>query len=135
MKKNIVFQISELVGCFIFLFFTVWFYDYLKIVSIGDFNSRPLLILSILFPFVFGILIRFPRLILRWKNYYGFNYIRFFIIVMPGVIIIFQYLIAVLFETKLWFSFSFNTMFYYLFSMWIGVSLLDCFKVNQKSID
>ena len=130
--KNIAPHLLELIAGFILLFAADRILDYLNDISSHNFSLIPVAVFNILYPFVFGLLIGLPRLMLRWNKYHGFNTTRFIILAVPGMIIILQYLIAVIVQTRMWFMFITHSKFYPFFAIWIGVVLVDCFKANSN---
>lgn len=133
--KDIVLRLLELTA-FAVMILTLYFVESsIRNFSELNYSLKPLICFAIVYPLFFGALIRLSDLVKRKGSQNRFDWIRFLIVVLPGVIIIAQTLIAVVFETNIWFGFmllSYNVT-RPLIGIWVGANLIDCIKKSDNN--
>ncbi|KQL37451.1 hypothetical protein [Psychrobacillus sp. FJAT-21963] len=134
---------------FLFIFFStavigIIFYlgmDYqvkLREESAITFNLKPFLIFASIFPVLFGLLLRLPKLIIEIKNkkQWAFDWIKFITVGIPSLYISMLPLLA-FYTTNLFFSKAFillgDTTFTSIAGIVFGYVLLDSLKSNNSS--
>lgn len=127
-KKRIAYYIIELVGFIAFILFTTWLNNYIQDIGRKTFELIPYLIFHMMYPIIFGALTRVPALISRRHLSHRFNLIRFLIVVVPGGFMIGQYIVGMIFSTRILFMFATDPMFTQLVGFWVGAVLIDCIK-------
>ena len=102
---------------------------------IYDYKLIPLVSFVSIYPLLFGVLIRLPDLIKRWRTQNRFDWARFLIIVLPGIIIITQTIISVIFGTQFSFKFMFDSdsVARPLIGIWVGAQLADSIKGKTQN--
>ena len=95
----------------------------------------PLIIFTVVFPIILGMLLRLPKLILEWKQYnkWSYDWMKFFVVALPNLFVL---IIFVLSYFKL-----FTVMHVFIVGDYIlptvvglvfGYVLLDCIKGSNS---
>lgn len=129
--RNIALHIVELALFAALLFLITWGYTHFREITALTY-SVLFFLYTIIYPVIFGVLIRVPGLIKRWHKKNKFNWIRFLVVVLPGLVVITQIVISIIFETKIWFLFATDSIFLPLLGIWVGATLIDCIKGKEN---
>lgn len=100
-----------------------------------DFNSYGYVRLAyvIVYPIIFGVLIRVPSLIRRWPSGKQFHWLRFCVLVAPVLLLFAQVYSAFLFGISVWLPlFATSSVALPLLGIWAGVNLTDCIKGKER---
>jgi len=95
----------------------------------------PLMIFTVVFPIILGMLLRLPKLILEWKQYnkWSYDWMKFFVVALPNLFVL---IIFVLSYFKV-----FTVMHVFIVGEYIlptvvglvfGYALLDCIKGSNS---
>lgn len=132
-KKRAIFYVIELVGLLAFIFFARWLSNYLEKIGETNFDMMPSFIFQLIYPIFFGALTRVPALISRRHTNHRFDMMRFLIVAVPGLFLIGQFLVSLLFETKILFMFVVTDMFMQLVGFFAGAVTIDCIKGKSNA--
>ena len=128
--KDTILRLSELAALAVMIVIFYFAESSIRGWSESNYSFTLLFCFILIYPLFFGALIRLSDLIKRRGTQNKFDWIRFLIVVLPGIIIIVQTLIAVVFRTNLWFGFVLmsDNLARPLIGIWVGAHLIDCIK-------
>lgn len=61
-----------------------------------EFLFRPLMIFTVVFPIILGMLLRLPKLILEWKQYnkWSYDWMKFFVVALPNLFVLILFVLS-----------------------------------------
>lgn len=95
----------------------------------------PLMIFTVVFPIILGMLLRLPKLILEWKQYnkWSYDWMKFFVVALPNLFVLILFVLS-------YFN-LFTVMHVFIVGDYIlptvvglvfGYALLDCIKGSNS---
>lgn len=130
MKRFLYFFISTIVIGFV-LYFGMKLQLRIEYEASSNFNYRPIVIISIAFPIVVGMLLRLPLLILeiKEKRQWIFDWQKFIAIAIPTLFIIIMFILSYSgIQTFINFILIGGANFISIAGIVLGYTLLDCLK-------
>lgn len=61
-----------------------------------EFLFLPLMIFTVVFPIILGMLLRLPKLILEWKQYnkWSYDWMKFFVVALPNLFVLIIFVLS-----------------------------------------
>ena len=61
-----------------------------------EFLFLPLMIFTVVFPIILGMLLRLPKLILEWKQYnkWSYDWMKFFVVALPNLFVLILFVLS-----------------------------------------
>ncbi|MDW7651778.1 MAG: hypothetical protein SCK29_05760 [Bacillota bacterium] len=84
MKKKILHNLLWAVALTLHIALSAQYLAFLRLRASQEFNITGYIVASAIFPISFGILLRLPALVERWKNGAGFNLVQFIVQGLPA---------------------------------------------------
>lgn len=95
MKRFLYMFCWMLVIGFLFYYAIQWRMS-LVILMKEEFLFLPLMIFTVVFPIILGMLLRLPKLILEWKQYnkWSYDWMKFFVVALPNLFVLIIFVLS-----------------------------------------
>ena len=95
MKRFLYMFCWMLVIGFLFYYAIQWRMS-LVILMKEEFLFLPLMIFTVVFPIILGMLLRLPKLILEWKQYnkWSYDWMKFFVVALPNLFVLILFVLS-----------------------------------------